>query len=54
VNKQEFSATSWRSNQGYTKMHSQTTIKKNQQQQMLLLLVFIITILIVIVADKTC
>jgi len=27
VNKQEFSASSWRSNQGYTKMHSQITIK---------------------------
>ena len=27
VNKQEFSASSWRSNQGYTKMHSQPTIK---------------------------
>jgi hypothetical protein len=29
VNKQEFSASSWRSNQGYTKMHGQPTIKKN-------------------------
>jgi len=28
VNKQEFSASSWRSNQGYTKMHGQLTIKK--------------------------
>jgi len=29
VNKQEFSASSWRSNQGYTKMlHGQPTIKK--------------------------
>jgi len=27
VNKQEFSASSWRSNQGYTKMHGQPTIK---------------------------
>jgi hypothetical protein len=27
VNKQEFSAPSWRSNQGYTKMHGQPTIK---------------------------
>jgi hypothetical protein len=27
VNKQEFSASSWRSNQGYTKIHSQPTIK---------------------------
>ena len=26
VNKQEFSASSWRSNQGYTKMHGQPTI----------------------------
>jgi hypothetical protein len=26
-NKQEFSASSWRSNQGYTKMHVQPTIK---------------------------
>jgi predicted acetyltransferase len=25
--KQEFSASSWRSNQGYTKMHGQQTIK---------------------------
>ena len=25
--KQEFSASSWRSNQGYTKMHGQPTIK---------------------------
>jgi hypothetical protein len=29
VNKQEFSALSWRSNQGYTKMHGQPTIKMN-------------------------
>ena len=29
VNKQEFSASSWRSNQGYTKMHGQQTIKEN-------------------------
>jgi len=28
VNKQEFSASSWRSNQGYTEMHGQPTIKK--------------------------
>jgi hypothetical protein len=28
VNKQEFNASSWRSNQGYTKMHSQPTLKK--------------------------
>ena len=28
ANKQEFSASSWRSNQDYTKMHGQTTIKK--------------------------
>ena len=27
VNKQEFSASSWRSNQGYTKMRGQLTIK---------------------------
>ena len=27
VNKQEFSASCWRSNQGYTKMHGQPTIK---------------------------
>jgi len=27
VNKQEFSASSWRSNKGYTKMHGQPTIK---------------------------
>jgi len=27
VNKQEFNASSWRSNQGYTKMHGQPTIK---------------------------
>jgi hypothetical protein len=27
VNKQEFSTSSWRSNQGYTKMYSQPTIK---------------------------
>jgi len=27
VNKQEFSASSWRSNQGYTKMHGQPIIK---------------------------
>jgi len=27
VNKQEFSASSWRSDQGYTKMHGQPTIK---------------------------
>jgi len=27
VNKQEFSASSGRSNQGYTKMHGQPTIK---------------------------
>jgi hypothetical protein len=27
VNKQEFSASSWRSNQGYTTMHGQATIK---------------------------
>jgi len=27
VNKQEFSASSWRSNEGYTKMHSQPIIK---------------------------
>ena len=27
VNKQECSASSWRSNQGYTKMHGQPTIK---------------------------
>jgi len=27
MNKQEFSASSWRSNQGYTKMHGQPTIK---------------------------
>jgi hypothetical protein len=27
VNKQEFSASSWRSNQGCTKMHGQPTIK---------------------------
>jgi len=27
VNKQEFSASSWRSNQGYTTMHGQPTIK---------------------------
>jgi len=27
VNKQEFSASSWRSNQDYTKMHGQPTIK---------------------------
>jgi len=27
VNKQEFSASSWRSKQGYTKMHGQPTIK---------------------------
>jgi hypothetical protein len=27
VNKQEFNASSWRSNQGYTKMHVQPTIK---------------------------
>jgi len=27
VNKQEFSASSWRSNQGYTKMHGQPTIE---------------------------
>jgi len=27
ANKQEFSASSWRSNQGYTKMHGQQTIK---------------------------
>jgi len=29
VNKQEFSASSWRSYQGYTKMHGQPTIKTN-------------------------
>jgi len=29
VNKQEFSASSWRSNQGYTKVHGQPTIKIN-------------------------
>jgi len=29
VNKQEFSASSRRSNQGYTKMHGQPTIKIN-------------------------
>jgi len=28
VNKQEFRASSWRSNQGSTKMHGQPTIKK--------------------------
>jgi len=27
VNKQEFSASSWRSNQGYTTMHGQPNIK---------------------------
>jgi hypothetical protein len=27
VNKQEFSASSWRSNQGYTKIHGQPIIK---------------------------
>jgi len=27
VNKQEFRASIWRSNQGYTKMHGQSTIK---------------------------
>jgi hypothetical protein len=27
VNKQEFSASSWRSNQGYTKMYGQPTVK---------------------------
>jgi len=27
VNKQEFSASSWRSNGGYTKMHGQPTIE---------------------------
>jgi len=27
VNKQEFSASSWRLNKGYTKMHGQPTIK---------------------------
>jgi len=27
VNKQEFSALSWKSNQGYTKMHGKPTIK---------------------------
>jgi hypothetical protein len=27
VNKQEFSASNWRSNQGYTKMHGQPAIK---------------------------
>jgi hypothetical protein len=27
VNKQEFNASSWRSDQGYTKMHGQPTIK---------------------------
>jgi len=27
LNKQEFSASSWRSNQGYTKMHGQPTIR---------------------------
>ena len=27
VNEQEFSASSWRSNQGYTKKHGQPTIK---------------------------
>jgi hypothetical protein len=27
LNKQEFSASSWRSNQGYSKMHGQPTIK---------------------------
>jgi hypothetical protein len=27
MNKQEFSGSSWRSNQGYTKMHGQPTIK---------------------------
>jgi hypothetical protein len=27
VNKQEFSASSWRSNHGYTKMHGQPSIK---------------------------
>jgi len=31
VNKQEFSASSWRSNQGYTKMHGQPTIKTLQK-----------------------
>jgi len=30
VNKQEFSASIWRSNQGYTKMHGQPTIKNRQ------------------------
>jgi len=29
VNKQEFSASSWRSNQGYTTMDGQPTIKSN-------------------------
>jgi len=29
VNKQEFIASNWRSNQGYTKMHGQPTIKIN-------------------------
>jgi hypothetical protein len=28
INKQEFSASSWRSNQGYTKMHGQPTTKE--------------------------
>ena len=31
MNKQEFSASSWGSNQGYTKMHGQPTIKKNAE-----------------------
>jgi len=30
VNKQEFSESSWRTNQGYTKMHGQPTIKTRQ------------------------
>jgi len=29
MNKQEFSASSWRSNQGYTKMYGQPTIKNS-------------------------
>jgi len=35
VNKQEFSASSWRSNQGYTKMHGQPTIKGKQMFEVL-------------------
>jgi len=34
VNKQEFSASSWRSNQGYTKMHGQPANKMHMLQSL--------------------